>query len=393
MINCNFFKTLLTHLRKSQPCDPIGFTLVELLVSIIIGGLIVTSVLGIMNDVIRASKEEEVRTETQNDMERALEFIEDELQSATYIYTGEQIRNARSKSPSIGPLTDYLNLNSDYVVVLAFWKPERIPYTASGGQIPLDCDNGSGGLNPNINSSIVLDPNATDQERIDRCEELQVERRTYTLVVYVQDTSPTNTWSGETVIRRFEMRKFEDTATLERTSGNKGVYIDPIKEADDFRRWPFDIDGNNLQAGLAKPNITGQYIMGQSDLTPVLVDFADDPQSNPGNLPTCLDEDTDGDNRLDTGEDDPANGGNGNGILDVYSRTPSVAQSTSFFACVRESILIGDISEQNQDVILYLRGNPKGRSGVQINPNSYTPLPMVRTQVLLRGVVDKFFND
>ena len=386
MINSHLLKTLLAHLNQSRSSNTRGFTLTEVLVSLIIGGLIVASILGIMNDVIRDIKEEEVRIETQKDIEKALGFIEDELKSATYIYTGEEIRNQRNSKIGLGPLTDYLDLNPDYTVVLAFWKPERIPYTASGGQIPLDCDNGSGGLNPSIDQSIVLDPSATDQERIDRCEELQVERRTYTLVVYVQDTSPTNTWSGETVIRRYEMRKFEDTATLERTSGNKGVYIDPIKEADDFRRWPFDIfdidDGNNLQAGLARPNITGQF-----NLTPVLVDFVDDPQSNPGNLPTCLDEDTNGNARLDVGEDL-----NGNGVLDVYSRSPSVNDSTSFFACVRDSVRIGDIVEGNQDVIVYLRGNPKGRSGVQIDPNSYKPLPMMQTRVVLRGVIDKFFN-
>lgn len=387
MINSHLLKTLLAYLSKPRSNHTGGFTLTEVLVSLIIGGLIVTSILGIMNDVIRDTKEEEVRIETQKDMEKALGFIEDDLKSATYIYTGEEIRNQRNSTTGLGPLTDYLDLNPDYIVVLAFWKPERIPYTASGGQIPLDCDDGSGGLNPNIDQSIVLAPNATDQERIDRCEELQVERRTYTLVVYVQDTSPTNTWSGETVIGRYEMRKFENTATLERTSGNEGVYVDPIKEADGFRNWPFDLDGNNLQAGLAKPNITGQF-----NLTPVLVDFVDDSQSNPGNLPTCLDEDTNGNTRLDTGEDSPSNGGNGNGVLDVYSRSPSVNDSTSFFACVRESIRIGDIVEGNQDVIVYLRGNPKGRSGVQINSNSYTPLPMVQTQVVLRGVIDKFFN-
>lgn len=386
-----------------------GFTLVEVLASVIIGGLIVASVLGIMNDVIRDSKEEEVRMETQKDMTKALGFIEDELKSAAYIYTGEELYEDRSQN--IGPLVDYLDLpnDDDYIVVLAFWKPQVIPYTPAGAQVPLECNTGNQ-FNDDLDNSLVLGSNPSDEDLIERCEELQVERRTYTLVVYVQDTTPTNTWSGETVIRRFEMRKFENDSfqdgqqnylKLKRKKNrppndDKNIYIDPVKEADGFRKWPFDINGNNLQANQA--NFAPPKINGNS--SPVLVDFVDNETSDPGNLPTCLNEDSNGNNRLDTGEDLTSNGGNGNGVLDVYSLTPLVPdsdpperQSNSFFACVRESALIGDIVEGNQDVQIYLRGNPQGRSGFEINPNSYKPLPTVQTQVVLRGVVDKFFND
>ncbi len=394
MINSNFLKNILSQTPKLPRSCQKGFTLIELLVSIVIGSLIVTAILGIMTDLIRASREEEVRIETQRDMQKALSFIENELKSAVYLYTGEDLATSNRGAP---PLLDFLDLNSDYKVILAFWKPEVIPYTPAGPAVPQTCTNVAGdALNGNLDAA---------DASIEECEELLIERRTYTLVVYVQDTDPTSTWSGETVIRRFAMRKYDAEAkfgggdgflTLTRTENpsNQDIYIDPAKEAKGFRLWPIAPDGTtNLQAGIGKPKING-------NTAPVLVDFVDDdnPASPPSNLPTCLDEDDiTSDNLLQVAEDDPSNGGNGNGVLDVYIPTPlntgtGQPDSTSFFACVRQSFLQGDVSEGNQDVILYLRGNPTGRSGFEANPNSYKPLPTVQSRVVLRGVVDKLFS-
>jgi len=425
MMNCYFLKNLLIHsskklqreARKATALPNRGFTLTELLVSVIIGVLILTGILGVLNDLIRASREEEVRTETQRDIKQALAFIENELKSAVYIYTGEDLSTSNRGA---APLTNFLDINSNYKVVLAFWKPEVIPYTPAGADVPLVCSTGSP---PTISSDLDADATITE------CEEIQVERRTYTLVVYVQDTNPSSTWEGKTVIRRYAMRKYEDATytdsledingngildagedingngvldsekylTLKRSenSSNQNIYIDPTKEASGFRKWPIAPDGTtNLQAetGYGKPQING-------NTSPVLVDFVDDHTAHLGNLPTCLDEDTNNDGILQISEDNPSNGGNGNRVLDVYvptplntSSTPPVPDSTSFFACVRQSFLQGDVSEGNQDVILYLRGNPDGRSGFKVNPNSYRPLPTLQSRVLLRGVVDKLFN-
>ena len=335
-----------------------GFTLTELLVTIIIGGLIVTGVTAIMTDIVRASKEEEVRTSTQQDMQRALKFLEADLKSATYIYTGEEIRNRDRLSTSI---SDHLEVNDDFEIVLAFWKPEVIPYTPAGPDVPRDCDDGSGNLNSNLNAQGDADA------KLEECQDLQTQRRTYTLVVYVQETDPSDTWSGESIIRRYDLRKY-DTDETYTSNGTKyldltveSTYVDPIKQANGFRDWPYDSNGDNLQdnPGSAVPVINGNTALA-------LVDFVDDPNRDTGNLPTCS---------------------------DGYSRTPSASQSTSFFACVRESSLDGEVSEGNQDVVLYLRGNPDGRSGYQIASNSYTPLPTLKTRVLLRGVVDKLYDN
>jgi len=322
-----------------------GFTLTELLATIVIGGIIVSSITALLTDIVRTNQQEKARSATQRDMQSALDFIENDLKNANYVYTGDEIRNGRVNG--IGSVASKLDVNSDYEIVLAFWKPEQIPYTKEGPKVPDTC--------------------ASDDEA---CQDLQIERRTYTLVLYLQQDNPGTPWTGKSVIRRYELRKYENTGgTFLSLDVNSG-YVDPIKEANGFAQWPYDDNQNNLQS--SKPTVNGAK-------SKVLVDFVDDPNnSNLGNLPTCLDE---------SGGSDT----NGNGVIDVYSRTPET--SNSFFACVRESNIQGDFSQGNQDVILYLRGNPDGRAGYENNPNSFTPLPTLQSQVLIRGVVDKFFDN
>lgn len=376
MINQFSLKTLLlTRQKKRAACDLSGFTLTELLVSIIIGGLIVTSVTAIVTDIVQASKEEELRTKTQQEIQRALSFIASDLESATYIYTGEEIYNTRGSLAALSDST-ILDVNSNLRIVLAFWKPDLLPYTPGGANVPRDC------TLSNISSD------TTEEE----CQNLQTERRTYTLVVYTHDINPTNTWSGESVIRRYELRKFDDddtfsvsgedylTLNISEDSLGDNIYVDPVSEAASFSRWPFDINDTNLLENV--PTIARNNFSN-----PVLVDFVDDHTNNPGNLPTCLDEDDNDNGILDTGEDD-----NNNGVLDVYSRTPAASESKSFFACVRQAGFQGDFSQGNQDVIIYLRGNPSERDGLELASSS-TPLPTLQTQVMLRGVRDKFIND
>ncbi|MGA0199751.1 MAG: hypothetical protein ACO3NK_11650, partial [Prochlorotrichaceae cyanobacterium] len=56
--------------------------------------------------------------------------------------------------------------------------------------------------------------------------------------------------------------------------------------------------------------------------------------------------------------------------------------SRTFYACVRSSTAsVG----QNQDVILFLRGNAKGRSGTETDLRT----AVLQTRVTLRGIIDK----
>lgn len=74
----------------------------------------------------------------------------------------------------------------------------------------------------------------------------------------------------------------------------------------------------------------------------------------------------------------------------VYSRIPADGNSfnnPSFMVCVSTNNMAGagaNLSNTNQDVLIFLRGNPTGKAGVKI-----APLLAVKTQAVARGVVNK----
>ena len=64
--------------------------------------------------------------------------------------------------------------------------------------------------------------------------------------------------------------------------------------------------------------------------------------------------------------------------------------NTSFFACVRNPAPDDDeetINRTNQDVYVFLRGSTEG-SGIR-SFSDESSLPILETQVIVRGVVDK----
>ncbi|NET50384.1 MAG: prepilin-type N-terminal cleavage/methylation domain-containing protein, partial [Merismopedia sp. SIO2A8] len=73
----------LTHQpsRKSQ-----GFTLIELLVTALIGSIIVTGLLFLTNELLTSDRRESTKTETQRDLNLALDFMGAELREAIYVY-------------------------------------------------------------------------------------------------------------------------------------------------------------------------------------------------------------------------------------------------------------------------------------------------------------------
>lgn len=313
----HLLKTIVSWRRRlSRQKQTAGFTLIELLVVTIIAGLIVSSLLWLVVDLMRTNQREFARTDTQQQMKNALNYISEELRESVYVYTGAQLNNKIGDLPSFG---------ADKTPILAFWKVEEVPYTESGS-LP-DC---------------TTVPTAKQQE----CNSLQVERRAYTLVVYLQSTAnPSNIWDGQSRIERYELRKYSDVANLTQSTG----YVDPRSEST-FQRWPQDTNGTDLQSGTPTTNASNPA---------VLVDFVD-LSTNP-NAPNC---DAD------------------------YQRTPTDAtNTTNFFACVRPAD--SGLGNQNQDVVLFLRGNAEGKPGV--SANSF--LPVLETRVISRGVLDKQVPD
>ncbi|MEH1933554.1 MAG: prepilin-type N-terminal cleavage/methylation domain-containing protein [Nostoc sp.] len=338
---------LWVYSKKNQTA---GFTLIELLVGLLIASLIILALLSLVVDILQVDSRENARNETQQEMQTALNYMAGELREAVYIYdnncmsataqgTAPTTTNIASVNYCPG-LQNYLPtslITTTQKPVLAFWKPEVIN------------DTGSNSL-----SSLGTCSGITDTTKQQDCQDLLVKRRTYTLVVYLQSTTTSDsTWRGKSRIIRYELDKYSSitSSDLVQSTG----YVDPSQtDSTSFQTWPIkSSDGTNLQASL--PSASG--------VTGVLVDFVDAPDATyTGTIPGC-----------DTGSG--------------YIRNNTT--SNSFFACIRTAVPASGstavVSGVNQDVVIYLRGNANGKTGV--TNDNYRPV--LQTQVLIRGVINK----
>ncbi len=340
---------LIAAMRRSSKTRPQlnrGFTLTEVLVATIIGALIVTGLLTVMVELLTSDAREAARSETQREMQLALDYISTDLREAVYVYDGDCMAGVASES-SVAKLVEancaglfpgFVGVPQNSMPVLAFWKlddlPEEVKKTCAG----LD----------DIN-----------EEGAPPC----VSGRAYTLVVYyLTRNNDDPTWSGKARIQRFTLPRF-NAQGLEVTG-----YLDP---GGVFESWPLV---NGTPEGGTK-NLSGLV---------TLVDFVDDrPMSDIEEL-----------NEETTASVD---------CPDLYAKTPSdatleqfgFAGVRNFYACIRipNTLIEQDLGESekatsfNQKVILFLRGNAEGKPGIQSANEGF--MPAIQTQVLNRGVANK----
>lgn len=346
--------------RQLDSTQTSGFTLIELLISALIAGLIISGLLGIVVELVSTNRRELARSETMRDMGIAAEFMSNELREAIYVYTGKCLWEGQS-SPG---QTDYcpglfggdggLEPPKDSLPLIAFWKLDPLPSNCK----PEDED----------------------------CKIYQLSGRTYTLVVYFLDKgNEKKLWDGRARISRRVLKRFNDEAKPNNT------FKDPLDASLGLtlQTWPKTAEGNT------PPN------SGEPEFDPpqVLVDFVDDTQ----------------DQNLSAERECPAQ----------YEVTPSLESLTgdfegvrSVYACVLDETgavslqqLQKNEGNQNQKVILAVRGNPEGRYGLdrrscsQDDPaageknlstelgketqQTTCRLAAVKTEVLNRGTVNK----
>jgi prepilin-type N-terminal cleavage/methylation domain-containing protein len=337
-------RKLLSRLQRfwfSSRCDKAkGFTLLELLVVTAIAGGIVAGLMYIVVELMGADQRESSKSETQREMQLALDYISTEMRDAVYVYTGDRMdaQLERNNQSLISFLPAALTNNS--VPVIAFWKQQPFPdavKTACAGAAP-----------PNVTPPIACTNGSS-----------------YALVVYsLSQGNPSNTWKGKARITRYALTEFKSDGTTDRTPG----YLDPGASNNNFETWPYsatDTGFINLQVG--RP----------SNAPAVLVDFVDNSvtlPNNAGQVGVCPDDTT------TTNVD--------------YNISPSttllgsagMTGIRSFYACVnaRQQGL-----GQAQDVLLYVRGNVFGRPG-GFGATSF--LPTLETRVLSRGVLGRVPN-
>ena len=336
-------KQRLSLIRKRKKNG--GFTVLELLVATLIATMIVIALLDMVVDLLETDRREYARNETQREMQMALDYMVNDIREAAYVYNDDELNDVRT----------FLNLPADFTPILAFWKPQVISDT-------------------DLNALGNCAQFPTNDPRRTECEQLIVRRRTFSLVVYLQkvnaDVERQQEWKGISRIARFQLDKYTQTGinNLQQTPG----YVDPQENTVTFASWPREASTTSNVRGGAP--VSGA---GNAQGTPqVLVDFVDFPTSSrtdnltPPQTPVC-----------------PSPN---------YRRIPPDTDSTfdnpSFMVCVSSTNPttppVGGIPQSNnntnQDVLIFLRGNPTGKAGVKV-----APLLAIQTQAVARGVVNK----
>lgn len=223
-------RTLTTPKRSKLS----GFTLLELLVAMIVSSIVVSGLLYLVVELLKTDRRETVLDQTQRDMQRAIDYISDDIKEAVYIYS--------TPTTVTSQLTDLPA--SAGIPVLAFWRPD-----------PVDTS-----VIPACNSF-----GAAGTPRVRECDVLKIRQSAYSLVVYLQKPKDTNAnWPGKSRIIRYELDKYSNIATLASTTG----YQDPAVNSN-FNGWTL--------SGLTTNGIST-----------VLVDFVDyDASSSPTDPASC----------------------------------------------------------------------------------------------------------
>ncbi len=355
-------KRLWAAYRKRQQA---GFTLIELLVAMFIGGIITVSLLALVVQLVDVNQRDSARSETQRDMQAAMNYISQELREAVFVYDGDCLQGtatitATNYTTECPGLLNYIpsglsTANTAYtpIPVLAFWRADPLPQ----GLLQACATNATSLDDTTLPAAVQGVP----------C----LSGRSYTLVVYAlyEDTSTTDVWQGRARIVRYQLPQFIGTATTG-SQTNTG-YVDPLSSPNSsFQQWPFqlttDAGGNAVVANAQTARPADTTLTSNSA---VLVDYVDD-----GLLP----------------------------VIPVCASNSKITPKSpfnnirSFYACIRGKTYGAADAEQsvNQEVQLFLAGNVQGRAGFPLR----TSLPSgaiesqafpLQTRVLTRGIINK----
>jgi prepilin-type N-terminal cleavage/methylation domain-containing protein len=228
------FSFLLKKNRQTIPRHKkiSGFTLLELLVSMLVAGIIVSGLLYVIVELLQINRREAALDQTQRDMQRALNYVTDDIREAVYIYD----------DPASVAGTGKLDDLPSGTPILAFWRPVPIE------TLPSCAPWSTSGTSP-------------DAGKFDQCQVLAIRQAGYSLVVYVQKgrTSSDVIWRGASRIVRYELDKYKGALTsLTITPG----YQDPTTPGVGFDDWE---------------KKDGETTEGTST---VLVDFVDSPTAS-----------------------------------------------------------------------------------------------------------------
>jgi type II secretory pathway pseudopilin PulG len=366
----SLLKFLLTNqLKHQKPAWKTGgFTLIELLVAMVLAFLVITPLLGLAINIMDTDRKEQVKSNAEQEIKTAMDYIAQDLQQAVYIYDDEGLsRDTNSADRRLSGIKDQIppiaragvrgcdNITT-CTPVLVFWKRQQksrvMPPGGSG-----DCG--------------IL--SQRDAEL--KCDDAYV----YTLVGYYLikgNSTSGNTWSNVARIARFEIS--DGVLNPNPRTNRNQPYItynrSQSSPSKGFKAFKLGGIGTLKQKMNQWKKDTGNYDLDFGKT--VLVDYIDLPDPDlspqpPGGI-TC-----------DTTNVNPAR----TPVIPREQRVPRSPTFNSFYACVSSSGLPPNKSNYAR---IYIRGNALARIQKTNPPPSYsanksTFFPTVTMQVQGNG--------
>ncbi|MBW4525447.1 MAG: prepilin-type N-terminal cleavage/methylation domain-containing protein [Phormidium tanganyikae FI6-MK23] len=361
-------KSFLKRYRKVNFLpDSGGFTLVELLVAMVVGSLISAGLLFIVVQLVQTNLRESARSDTQRDLQAAIDYIARDVREAVYVYDATCLLDRPSGDAALCPgLRSYLPESitgtsgfgtSDNVPVLAFWRVDSLPEN-----LRTSCEDKA--------ISYSVPPLPAEIQGVP-C----LSGRMYTLVVYSLNKESGRAVSrGRARIMRYKLPQFTSgsvrTGTSPQSPASTQGWVDPRGQATSFLAWP--VDKSTLLPGATLSSL--QTARPEADNSP-LTDFVD----------------WDGLYNLST---NPVSRGRApNRSSEGLILTPQNATGTTtdpprgFYVYVKGARSGGNL---NQEVLIRIQGDAARRPGI---PDTAANRPIVpislETRVLTRGVTNK----
>ncbi|WP_143438164.1 hormogonium polysaccharide secretion pseudopilin HpsC [Hydrocoleum sp. CS-953] len=228
--------------RKSQKLSNLtsGFTMIELLVGTIIAFLIIVPMLTFVVDILNRDVREQAKTNSEQELQAAIDYIAQDVSQAFYIYTPNEVsciqnRNADSCGTTPETTGDTAIPTDVGTPILVFWKRKH-----ESNVLPVD------GCTPNGTNDCLDDTFV------------------YSLVAYykIDETSTASVWCDETPCpSRIARVEISDNPT-----DGLGNYIGEVPD-----------NGYNT-ANIGNRETPGELVRGGGDFNPVavLVNYIED---------------------------------------------------------------------------------------------------------------------
>ncbi|MDM3856958.1 MAG: hormogonium polysaccharide secretion pseudopilin HpsC [Aphanizomenon gracile PMC649.10] len=214
---------------------PSGFTLIELLVAMVIAFLIITPLLSFMISVLNTDAQEQAKSNTEQELQTAINYIARDLQQAIYIYDAAGVTAISSQLPSATTQTP----------LLVFWKRQL------------------------VNNVVTTATSGSNDDTF-----------VYSLVAYYLIKDSSTTWSNSARIARWSIKDGVQVSSGVACTGYNAQYItDYCPDAGFSPFSAYFTQSDSLDSGMQKWQKTSASYGSNAPV--VLIDYVDQTTTSP----------------------------------------------------------------------------------------------------------------